>query len=155
MSQPRRFTSHTEASTTGPGEITLTGGHPAYTLYVKVTASGVAGTSDLTFSCRLEASITETDFAPLDYRAPSEDDVFEIQASDLHESQDTDDVFVAHVSSNSLPAEFVRANIMQMGSNIESVTTRILLNGWPSRGVRYSQKEERDVSRNYNVSDPG
>jgi len=155
MSQPRRFTSHKEVSTTGPGDVTLTGGHFAYTLYVKVVASGASAPSELTFACQLEGSITETDFAPLEYRAPAETNVFEIRPVHLSESQETDGVFVAHVSSNSLPAEFVRANITQMGSNIESVTTRILLNGWSSRGVRYSQKEERDVSRNYNVADPG
>ncbi len=155
MSQPRRFTSHDGATATGPGDVTLTNGHLAYTLYTRVTASGVASASELAFACRLEGSITDSDFAPLDYRAPDTDNVFEVLAGDLVESQETDGVYVAHVSSNNLPVEFVRANITQMGSNVESVTTRILLNGWPSRGVRYSQVEERDVSRNYDVADPG
>jgi hypothetical protein len=85
----------------------------------------------------MEASPVDKHFSPVDYRAPTEDDVFEITESELIQSSDDSDVFVAQLSSNSFATNYVRANATAVGGDVDSFDALIQMVGWNGGAKRY------------------
>lgn len=137
MADPLLFRSLEDATGEGAGEHTLTKGHNAFTLYVRVRSTAATQPSDLSFECTMEASPTDQHFSPVDYRAPVDDDVFLLTESELIQSSDDSDVFVGQLSSNSFATNYVRANATAVGADVDSFDAIIEMVGWNGGGKRY------------------
>lgn len=133
MSRPIKKHSHESATGVGPGSVHKTKGHHNLTLYV--IARNFDPSAD-TVTITLEGSPTAQHFATLHYRAPNQNDVYEITASDFTQSSDDSSVYVACVSSNSFSMDNVRANITDHSGGFE-IDTIILGSGYTGKGHRF------------------
>lgn len=153
MSRQFRLTSHANVTSGGPGESTLTKGTDNIGFYVAVTASGVSTATNLEFACQVEGSAVDKDYAPIGYRAPQQDNVLEVTEDDLYASSDSANTFVAMVVSNSFAVEYVRANIITFGEQIDRVLTQLFLGGSNTPARKYGRTEELNVEQPYDVVD--
>lgn len=147
MSKPVRITSHEKATTAGPGQSTQTKGHGTIGLFVTVENASVAPT-DTTLEVRLEVAVDDEHYAPINYRAPTENDVFQMSGSEFIQSDADETTYVRFLSSNSFAVEHLRANIVTLDADYE-VTTQVYLTGWTDRGTLYGNQEQRDVEQPY------
>lgn len=133
MSQPRRFTSHENATTTGPGEKHKTRAHPQIGFFV--TADGIDPSTD-SLEVRLEVSPANTHYAPIDNASPAGQDVMLVTQDDLVESDADSNVYVQYTTYHNAPIEYIRANIITHSGGFE-VTTDLYLSGWTQRGTSF------------------
>jgi len=141
MSHPQRNSQTFDSAGAGDGFLTKT--HS--TIGVFVTLSGDVSVGSETFEFTVEASPDDEYYAPIQYRAPSDSNVFSLTASDMTVVRDTDDgdsetVHVAFVSSNSFAVEYIRPVVSVMTPEADlSAQVDVYLSGQSQRGVQFDR----------------
>lgn len=140
MSQPVRHTTLDGVTSTGPGEKTKTKAHDKLGMYVRVEGASTPPDGS-NFEIRMETSGDGVHFAPLKYRAPTEDDAYFLTGDDLAQSSENTEVYVGYIGSNSYVTEYLRGNLIT-NSNNYTVTMFINMSGWTQRGSYLGSREE-------------
>lgn len=142
MGKHKRFQSHTDATSTGPGASRKTAGHQQIGLLV--VADGLDPSAD-TLDVRVEVSPNGDDFAPVKFAISGNSGTFNVGANDFAQSDSDNSIYTAFVQGHNIPVEHVRANIESFtdssGSGL-SVNSYIYLTGWAGDGKSYNERTD-------------
>lgn len=140
MSHPQRNSQTFDSAGVGDGFLTKSHSN----IGVFVTLRGDVEPGNESFEFRLEASPDDEFYAPIEYRAPQEVDVFNLVPSDMTIVRDTtqgdsETVHVAFVSSNSFAVEYLRPNVLSLSPSGLSAQVDVYLSGQSQRGVQFDR----------------